>query len=471
MSDTKPANTATPDLGFLSLHPFVPAVVQDKIKGTIVGSALGDCIGLYTEFLSSELAREAYPDGKFRLANPATKFRNDGHRNKFEIGSWTDDTDHALMILLSFLHHDGETLSANDLAHRLLIWVEQGLRALNRPPLGLGRTVGSVNGFPQQNPPEFVDKSGRKVAPNGSLMRTHPLGIICVGYSFEETCRIATDFSLVTHADPRCVVACCIATGLVRGILRGEILAEVDVDNMIERVYGWVDRWTRSRQTEPKDLESNDTSEFEGGELLDQQEFSKHVQAQTFEELQLDDSMKIGYVYKCLGAAILSLRMAMRRAPFNTVVAGKHTDTLPSAIFESIITELTLAAGDADTNACVAGAFLGCWFGYNALPPHWRDGMQHFDWLTHKCNGLIEILQISREPESKYKGKEDPDTRPDGGKGLMDREELQKRDCHFMLRYMAKHSEGAEEEKARLKQEKKPKQKRWTGIFGGKFKE
>ncbi|OAX77046.1 hypothetical protein ACJ72_08659 [Emergomyces africanus] len=36
-------------LDFLSLHPFIRAAVQDKINGTIVGSALGDCIGLYTE--------------------------------------------------------------------------------------------------------------------------------------------------------------------------------------------------------------------------------------------------------------------------------------------------------------------------------------------------------------------------------------------------------------------------------------
>jgi hypothetical protein len=42
------------------------------------------------------------------------------------------------------LHHNGR-LDPVDFAHRLQFWVEQGLRCLDRLPLGLGRTVGQVN--------------------------------------------------------------------------------------------------------------------------------------------------------------------------------------------------------------------------------------------------------------------------------------------------------------------------------------
>ena len=38
----------TSGLGFLKLHPFVRSTANDKLLGCIFGSALGDCIGLYT---------------------------------------------------------------------------------------------------------------------------------------------------------------------------------------------------------------------------------------------------------------------------------------------------------------------------------------------------------------------------------------------------------------------------------------
>ncbi|EAS29213.3 uncharacterized protein CIMG_07959 [Coccidioides immitis RS] len=404
-------------------------------------------------------------------------------------GAWTDETDHALLILL-VLHHNGKTLSPNDLAGRLKIWVYQGLRALDRPTTWLWEngwlSKRSVNSVPMiisaHNLKVVLDKeyltdpaatayrhwvdSGRKIAPNGSLMRTHPLGIVCLGFSLDQTCRVATAFSAITHADPRCTLACCISTGLIRGILRGEILGKSDVDDVIECVYQWVDTWAKCRRADWGNLKSNKRREFEDGELLDRQEFNKHVQAQIFEELQLDDSMKIGYVYKCLGAAILSLRMGMRQAPYDAA-ATTVTAALPyPTIFENIITELTLAAGDADTNACAAGALGGCWLGYGALPSHWRDGMRDINWLVQKCNGLIQVLEVSSEPKLKYRGRDDPDTHPDGGKGLMSKEEREERDRNFMMKHMEKQEKGVEQEKNRLEKERKQKQRLWGGMLG-----
>lgn len=292
-------------------------------------------------------------------------------------------------------------------------------------------------------------------------MRTHPLGIICLPFTLEKTFEVATDFSIVTHADPRCVVACCISTALIRGMLRGEVLNEEDVDGILEKSYSWVDAWVRSGRSGAEYIKSKDR-ELVNGDLLERDEFDKHACAKTFEELQLDESGKIGYVYKCLGAAILALRLAIRQAPFDAPVAA---DKLPnSVVFENIMTTLTLEAGDADTNGCAAGALLGCWFGYNSLPAHWRDGMAHVDWMVNKCDGLACILGVSQSLPG-YEGSEDPDTRQDGGKGLLDDNELAERDVEFMAKFLARHAEGVELEKRRLEEEKRRNKKGLSGML------
>src|SRR6187402_2286036 len=107
---------------------------------------------------------------------------------------------------------------------------------------------------------------------------------------------------------------------------------------------------------------------------LQYEEYRKHCFAETLSELQLDDSRKMGYAYKCLATAILCLRLAMREEIANPVLGGSDT-------FEKLITDLIMEGGDADTNACVAGALLGAWLGYSRLPANWEKGLHNRDWL------------------------------------------------------------------------------------------
>jgi hypothetical protein len=67
-------------LEFLTRHPYVRTTVLDKIHGCIIGSALGDTMGLYTEFLSRAQCATHYPKRKFRLDKPVTRRFADAHR-------------------------------------------------------------------------------------------------------------------------------------------------------------------------------------------------------------------------------------------------------------------------------------------------------------------------------------------------------------------------------------------------------
>ncbi|KAF2122311.1 ADP-ribosylglycohydrolase-domain-containing protein [Lophiotrema nucula] len=385
--------SADQGLSFLELHPFVRQSVLDKIYGSMIGSALGDTVGLYTEFLPKYACEKIYADKKpFSLVDPLPQ----------------------------------------DFAARLQIWIEQGLRALDRPPCGIGALVGSVvsNSAYLKDPADCATqrwiKTHRHVAPNGSLMRNHSIGLMSVGLSEEQAWKIATDISRTTHVDPRCVVSCCISVGLIRGMLRGEILTEKDVDLAIERAYDWV--LFRPELMNPGLDE--ELTEWEIERHLERKEFERHVYANDFEELKLDSNREMGYVYKCLGSAILTLRYAMR--------ATKNSVVISHTLFETLMMDLIMEGGDADTNGAVAGALLGAYLGYSNLPQHWSNGLAHKDWLMSKIERLTIALGIVDGNVADMK-----DEASDGGKGLMTRaEDKERRDKEDKARREAEKAKG-----------------------------
>ncbi|EAA29267.1 ADP-ribosylglycohydrolase [Neurospora crassa] len=423
-------------------------LLADRVVGALIGSALGDAIGLYTEFLSAAESEKAYPHKRFVLSTVSspnsqdqagpTSFKVDHHRAPHTPGDWTDDTDHCLLILLSFLHtaktpgpgvaplkpvpislDDGhgtafavEIASQSlptpvDLASRLSIWVQCGLRPLDTPPLGLGSLVGAVVKSPDflRDPVrvarEYWERktapNGDKLAPNGSLMRTAPVGLMCVWRSEEETFTLAAELGRVTHADPRCVLACVVGSALVRRLVRGEVESEGDITHLIQRGQ----QWYRSRGVNMVGA----VKEVELGE----RELWGHVGPEvTLKDLKLDEESKIGYVYKTLGAGVVLLRKAMRE---RMKADGPQTT---QERFERLITQLVMEGGDADTNACFAGALLGALLGRTALPDHWKNGLNHGNWLNGKARALCRVLGLEY---GSYNGMEDLDTYPDGGKG------------------------------------------------------
>ncbi|KAK4463205.1 ADP-ribosylglycohydrolase-domain-containing protein [Cladorrhinum samala] len=391
--------------------------LADRVTGCLVGSAVGDAIGLYTEFFTAARAAVEYPEAKFTLHPTPTHFSPDLHRCKHAEGEWTDDTDHSLLLLLSFLNGSGGPggparglPSQQDFAKRLKLWVSDGLRALDRPPLGLGALVGSVvrspdyEEKPQEAATERWRRSNMQAAPNGALMRTHPLGLMLVADGDEARAfSLAAEISRATHVDPRCVVSCVIGTGLVRACARGEVATEQHVDDLIARARAWYES------------EGVTGGGSEGTEWpdLDWDELTAHVNpADGLDGLKLDESGKIGYTYKTLGSGVVCLRLAIRRistqqAP-SVAIAVKREE-----VFEELITDLTMRAGDADTNACFAGALLGAYLGYSVLPGHWKRGLKNGDWLLRKAEALCKVLGVM---DGEYNGRDDPDTEIAAGK-------------------------------------------------------
>jgi ADP-ribosylglycohydrolase len=281
-------------------------------------------------------------------------------------------------------------------------------------------------------------------------MRIHPIGIIAIGMgSMEEAWEHAMANGMVTHWDPRCVVCCCIQVGLLRAILRGDISDESDVDEIVEGAFAWV---SSRGEMDPELWKSSDGEQIP----LEYSEFRKYMYAEGYHTLQLDDSRTMGYVYKCLGSALLILRTAIRDKPFSGVSLELHG-------FYKHIESLFQEGGDADTNCCIAGALLGAWYGYGALPSQWRDGLVHKEWLMDKATSLMITMGVI---DGLYDGKHDEDTAMDGGRGWLSKEEMDEVEGDLVKMVLGKARERDQEAKAKERQRKGGGSTVWGRVLG-----
>ena len=69
-------------------------MLKDRIKGVIYGQAIGDALGLGTEFMSKEEVKKCYPFG----LSSYEQIEQDDHRVRWPKGAWTDDTEMMLCI-------------------------------------------------------------------------------------------------------------------------------------------------------------------------------------------------------------------------------------------------------------------------------------------------------------------------------------------------------------------------------------
>jgi ADP-ribosylglycohydrolase len=296
--------------------------LEDRFIGTLFGQAVGDALGLGTEFMSKKEVDWYYPKGLTHYE----QIIEDSHRRRWKKGSWTDDTDQMTMILDSLLE-TGE-VNIQDIARRFWNW------AFVANGEGMGMTTYKVFTYPNfiadpHNASQAVwQESGCNGAANGGIMRTSVLGL----WDFQHPDKIPTNTEAIcriTHADPRCIGSCVIVALLINDLVKGREVNQALFDDIIaiakrydERIQSFI-------------------------------ELALH--AEDIAALELDDEHGMGYTLKTLAAGIWSLT---------------HAES-----FEQGITSIILQGGDADTNASVAGALLGAKFGLSAIPKHWKDNL------------------------------------------------------------------------------------------------
>lgn len=116
-------------------------------------------------------------------------------------------------------------------------------------------------------------------------------------------------------------------------------------------------------------------------------ELMNHAMTKSWDKLQLDDRKTMGYTYKTMGAGFYALRNSRE--------------------FRKTIMELVMEGGDADTNGAVAGALMGCKFGFKKLPEDLLN-FPHRKWLDKKIEKfLVTIGLVDMQPQEENKEQED----------------------------------------------------------------
>ncbi len=306
---------------------------EDHRRGALLGLAVGDALGTTYEF-----ARIEQPPYPALATGPAIDVVGGG---PFELapGAVTDDTQMAVCLARSLAQHGA--LAIDDVAARYVAWTAHAFDVGNQTAAALGRIEA---GMPAAHAGHDVWRtSGRRAAGNGSLMRTAPIGV-----GVESTAGViesAIADSLITHADPRCALACAaFDAAIARACTGGGDLVVCAREALASASAHLSARWP-----DDDDRAALDTA------LAD---LSADLDAAIGTEpgvyrIGLDLHRTAGFV-----------RVAFRLAFWHAV----HTPSWRDAVVD-----VASRGGDADTNAAIVGALLGARDGASAIPAAWID--------------------------------------------------------------------------------------------------
>ena len=306
--------------------------LKEKTYGAIFGYAIGDALGLGTEFMTRREIRRKYPEG---LTNYSQIIR-DAHRSQWNKGEYTNDTLIVGMLIDSLC--DSEGADYMDFARRLREWYLT-------EPIDLTsnlRWVISQKDF-ADNPIVVSERVWRSMqideAPSDAIGRA-----LITGMWDEDVEQNSDDFCRVTHPNSRCRVS-----SKVIGVMANSLMwrdKEADFDTLV----------TIANNEEPEVVRYLDIAR--SGMISD---------------FTLDDPDSYWYARKAMGAALWCLW---------------HCETPDEALLCTVN-----QGGDADTNASLAVGLMGLKHGFSALGKNYVDGLvlrPELDRLAEKFTSTLE---------------------------------------------------------------------------------
>lgn len=281
----------------------------DRIRGAIAGYALGDALGVGSEFMTKTEMQGYYPD---KLRDFKSIIR-DSHRCQWKPGETTNDTHFFTTLLETILSNGGYDLN---------VCAKAFIDKIRNTTKDIVPTFRTLLAFPdwEESPLVNTHKIWKHHGLEEGTNEVNHRGIaMALLFDRPDLDDIVKQLVLMTHDDMRCVASTVILAHTAHSLLHtGE---PASLKDLMSVCYAYDTR------TVP---------------------FLEMAFNGKLEDFDLDDESSMGLTRKNMGAALWTVW---------------HCDNAADAIY-AVIDE----AGDADSNGAITGALAGLRFGYDALP-------------------------------------------------------------------------------------------------------
>jgi ADP-ribosyl-[dinitrogen reductase] hydrolase len=307
---------------------------RNRYRGSMLGLAVVDALGAPLEFLEP---------GTFE---PICDMIEGGYHD-LPRGHWTDDTSHELCLADSLIQCKG--FNPTDQMYRRLMWYRNGYLSSTGECFDIGNTtryaLESFEAAKSDYP--FHGPTDPSMAGNGSIMGLAPVPLFFAWDPWKaiELCGVS---SRTTHGALVCIDACRYLGALILGAVHQFSKDELLSDHFDMDACGF---W-REVPLVPEVAE---------------------VASGSFKRLNPPDIQGIGYVTKCLEAALWAF--------YN------------SSTFEEGALLAVNLGDDADTTGAVYGQLAGAYYGVEGIPTAWLDELFNRELIESFADKIHEFAE------------------------------------------------------------------------------
>ena len=307
----------------------------ERAKGCIVGSAIGDALGMPLEYISKKELDNLYGGKINEFKDPAS----DHPCGHLKAGQYTDDTQQTIALAESILEKKGFDIFA--FAEKLKQWVRDNLE---RPECNRFPGMTSIKSCQELLCGIDPYQSGSRTGVScGAIMRVSPIGVF-----YHADPLLAREYgmksSVPTHSNQIAIESAGFVAEVIANLMNGNsplVSCETALSNLTNiDLYETINFVCHNFGMDPEQM------------------------------IKLTGSSES--IFETLPFALYSFLKSP--CNFEDCVVRAANDSVP---------------GDTDSIACIAGAFAGAHNGYYKIPGKFKDGLENRIFLEELAEKLI----------------------------------------------------------------------------------